>query len=178
MQIKYCEYSNTIRLMPQNYLIALNRGRWIMEPDLACPSKYVLVVTEVLKNHPCKYGSGETVINYANQLIAMYENETAPNYWNSGIFENKTEVKSKLLKLCAYRGADYSAPSEAIQDGAFYTLIENVDSELLKNKQLMNQFNDIANKTEHCINDGMSKIELVWVDKNNFVYEYMFELVK
>lgn len=83
--IVYCKGSNTIRLMPQNYLIANNKQRWLMEPDLACPSKFVLLVTEVLLNHPCKYGSGEFVIETCDTLIAMYENEKAPNYWNGGV---------------------------------------------------------------------------------------------
>lgn len=85
---------------------------------------------------------------------------------------------NKNVKLCVYRGADYSAPSEARQDGALYTLLENINFELLNNKELMNQFNDIANKTEHCINNGMSEIVLVWIDSRDHVCGYMFDLIK
>lgn len=84
-KIVYCEYTNTIRLMPQNYLIALNRGRWIMEPDLAVRSWFVLLVTEVLLNHPCKYGTGQFVIETCETLIHLYETDTKPNYWNGGV---------------------------------------------------------------------------------------------
>jgi hypothetical protein len=68
--------------MPQNYLIALNRGRWIMEPDLAVNKKFVLLVTEVLLNHFCKYGSGQLVVENCNELIKAYETDTNQNYWN------------------------------------------------------------------------------------------------
>lgn len=83
-KITHCEYTNTIRLRPYNYLIAYNRdGRWLMEPDLSCPHKYVLLVTQVLMTHACKYGKGDYVIQWCNGLIKILESDMGNNYFKN-----------------------------------------------------------------------------------------------
>lgn len=48
--------SDTIRQMPQNYMIAHNNGRvWLMEPDLAADVNLVIKVTVALMKFENKY---------------------------------------------------------------------------------------------------------------------------
>ena len=55
----YQETSETIRILPQNYLVAYNlNGRWICEPDLAVPEKMAVKCFRALLKHENKYGSG------------------------------------------------------------------------------------------------------------------------
>ena len=64
--------SGCIRIMPQNYLIAVNeRGvknpLWRMDPDLAAPIPMVLRVTEELLKYSAKYGTGENLLRLITQ---------------------------------------------------------------------------------------------------------------
>ena len=58
-EIVYCAYSETIRQMPQNYMIAhLARGYnslWYVDPDLAADPKIVCAVTLSLMEYENKY---------------------------------------------------------------------------------------------------------------------------
>ena len=47
-EIVYNEYTETIRQMPQNYMIAIKNGAWVMSPDLAADPKIVCAVTVAL----------------------------------------------------------------------------------------------------------------------------------
>lgn len=41
-KVEYCEYSNTIRLMPENYLLMVqHNSRWLFDFDAAVPAKIV-----------------------------------------------------------------------------------------------------------------------------------------
>jgi hypothetical protein len=55
----YCEGSNTIRTMPQNYIIAKNEsGRWVCDPDCAVPVKMAVHAMSVLHSYEAKYCDG------------------------------------------------------------------------------------------------------------------------
>jgi len=65
MKIIYQPESETIRQMPENYLLAhKTENRWICEPDLACNKKTAIKVFKLLLNHSVKYGSGDNLISY------------------------------------------------------------------------------------------------------------------
>ena len=55
----YCIKTETIRTMPTNYLVAYKRdGRWICEPDLACPIKMAIRCFKALRKFDNVYGTG------------------------------------------------------------------------------------------------------------------------
>lgn len=78
-----CTYSNTLRLMPENYLIASHKGsHWQLDPDLACPLQTVLLVSAALMQHEIKWSkiddckllaavTGENVRNYLEDSSSM-----------------------------------------------------------------------------------------------------------
>lgn len=54
--LSFCEYSQTIRQLPQNYLIARKSGiRWICEPDLSADKELCTRVFLELMNFDSKY---------------------------------------------------------------------------------------------------------------------------
>ncbi len=54
--LSYCDYSNTIRQFPENYLIASKKeNKWICEPDLAANKKLIFKVFKELLNYKSKY---------------------------------------------------------------------------------------------------------------------------
>ena len=54
--IAHCAYSNTIRQMPENYLLAVHReGAWKMDPDLAADKGIVVALTLSLMEHGNKW---------------------------------------------------------------------------------------------------------------------------
>jgi hypothetical protein len=64
MEIKHCEYSDTIRQFPQNYLIAYRTfNSWKCEPDLAADKKIATRCFLALFDYNTKYGSAENLIN-------------------------------------------------------------------------------------------------------------------
>lgn len=58
------ESTETIRTIPENYLVAHRHGgRWICEPDAAVPYKMALVVFKAIHtNHSLRYGSGLSLL--------------------------------------------------------------------------------------------------------------------
>jgi len=63
----YCDFSDTIRQMPQNHLIAHKAiNKWICDPDLAADIKLATKVFKALFIFDNKYGDGENLINYIN----------------------------------------------------------------------------------------------------------------
>ena len=57
--LSYCSYSNTIRQLPQNYLIASQTvNGWVCNPDLAADKNLATRVFLELFNYESKYGSG------------------------------------------------------------------------------------------------------------------------
>ena len=69
--IAYCKSSDTIRQMPENYILATRkyRGGWVMEPDLAADITFVLELTKVLMKHENKYGNPEKVIAAVKEKV-------------------------------------------------------------------------------------------------------------
>lgn len=79
------ENTQTLRLMPENYLVAIrpHAGRWILDPDAAVPVELVLKVQDVIhSNYDLKWGSGlrllaaltptwEGIENYASTQEAV-----------------------------------------------------------------------------------------------------------
>lgn len=54
--LSFCDYSQTIRQQPENYLIAAFNGtKWICEPDLAASKTLCTRVFLELMNHESKY---------------------------------------------------------------------------------------------------------------------------
>ena len=61
--LEYCEYSDTIRQMPENYCIAVRRyGRWYMVPDIACNQRLAVKVFKALFDFDTLYGSAENLL--------------------------------------------------------------------------------------------------------------------
>lgn len=68
---KYCEYSESIRQMPENYLIAHKSNRaWLCEPDLAANMDFATRVFRTINHsHANKYlATGEQIIEMALKL--------------------------------------------------------------------------------------------------------------
>ena len=54
--LSFCEYSQTIRQLPQNYVIAhISDRKWICEPDLAADKELCTRVFLELMNFESKY---------------------------------------------------------------------------------------------------------------------------
>lgn len=60
----YQQGSETIRQMPQNYLIAYKQyGRWVCEPDLASDKNLATRVFLALFDFDTKYGAGLNLLS-------------------------------------------------------------------------------------------------------------------
>lgn len=58
MKIVFQKESNTLRQMPENYLVAYfhpERNHWVMDQDLACDFKIASSVFKLLHKHENKY---------------------------------------------------------------------------------------------------------------------------
>lgn len=56
MRVKYCDYSTTIRQIPENYCLAVLHGSfWAMDPDLAADRALVVALTLSLMEHENKW---------------------------------------------------------------------------------------------------------------------------
>lgn len=63
----YDEYTDTIRQMPGNYMIARRRNiydYWIVDPDISANKNLATKVFLALFIFDLKYGKGETIIKY------------------------------------------------------------------------------------------------------------------
>lgn len=70
-QLVYQETTDTIRQMPENYLIAHRQnGRWVSDPDLgACPLLCMSVYSTITHSHANKYtATGEQIVDMATKL--------------------------------------------------------------------------------------------------------------
>jgi len=61
----YCESTDTIRLMPQNYLVARKYHRgWIVDADMAVPVELASKVFHVVHTeHSTRYGTGPYLLS-------------------------------------------------------------------------------------------------------------------
>jgi hypothetical protein len=77
----YCDKTDTIRLMPSNYLVAHRQyNRWVCEPDLAVPVDMAVKCFKAIMKHENKYGDG------LNLLAAITPNDKPePLYIVQGI---------------------------------------------------------------------------------------------
>jgi len=64
----YCEYSGTIRQMPQNYMIAYqanagtNYAYWVCTPDIAADVELSVKVFKALFDFDIRHGSAENLL--------------------------------------------------------------------------------------------------------------------
>lgn len=68
---KYCEYSESIRQMPENYLVAhKSNGSWKCEPDLAADMEFCTKVFRTINHsHANKWlATGQQIIDMALKL--------------------------------------------------------------------------------------------------------------
>lgn len=62
--LTYCTYSETIRQMPQNYLIASKKlGYWMIDFDISADINLVLRVTKALTTYESRYGDGLNLLS-------------------------------------------------------------------------------------------------------------------
>lgn len=74
-------------------------------------------------------------------------------------------VPLEYYLLQVYRGADFDESyTAAREDGAVYDLGVRVSIEELKNTDLLSSYLRIGNRTERCINDGQSNIQMLLVN--------------
>jgi hypothetical protein len=67
--LTYQEGSETIRQMPENYLIAKKHlNRWITDPDMACNKTLATKVFLALFDFDTAYGTGKKVLETANKI--------------------------------------------------------------------------------------------------------------
>ena len=70
--IVYNEYTDTIRQMPENYLIARRRNKynyWIVDPDMAADQNLATEVFLALFIFDLKYESGPTVVKHLSASL-------------------------------------------------------------------------------------------------------------
>lgn len=84
----YQQNSETIRQMPQNYLIAFKReNRWVCEPDLAADKELSTRVFNALWDYNTKYGSGLNLLSKVTsnsefkKLYPMKKLQTTLNFF-------------------------------------------------------------------------------------------------
>lgn len=69
--VAYKEQSETIRLFPQNYLIAFDRGgRWIIDPDKAIPEDLAVEFFKVYMRLP--HSGGVSFVKALNEVLQSY----------------------------------------------------------------------------------------------------------
>lgn len=89
--LEYCDYSKTIRQMPENFIVAqqedenTNTPYWVCIPDLAVDIDLSTKVFQALLDFGCKYGSG----------LNLLERVTYMKHKNLSIQYNNLEEKIK-----------------------------------------------------------------------------------
>lgn len=74
--ISFDAYTNTIRQMPQNYLIARRpSGAWILDPDSAANKHVVMACALTLLNHDVKFGDGPSFKRIAESNLKELQYE-------------------------------------------------------------------------------------------------------
>jgi len=69
-RITYCEYSNTIRLMPQNHLVASHNGsHWICDSDSAIDRKLLLEVFSTIIYDGYRFRKAEDIVEKLNCFL-------------------------------------------------------------------------------------------------------------
>jgi hypothetical protein len=69
MEIIYQKGTETIRQMPENYLLAHRTfGRWVCDPDIAANKEICTTIFLELFNYDSRYGSGEKLLETLKAL--------------------------------------------------------------------------------------------------------------
>jgi hypothetical protein len=69
-QFKFYLGSNTIRLMPQNYMVAFQSyGHWIVDPDAAIDDKLAAKIFITLRKGELKFGHPDKCVTALNSLL-------------------------------------------------------------------------------------------------------------
>lgn len=98
-----------------------------------------------------------------DEQLAFIEGVEAVNSLPGIHHYNAVPLEYYLLQV--YRGADYDESyTAAREDGAVYDLGVRVSIEELKNTDLLSSYLRIGNRTERCINDGQSNIQMLLVN--------------
>lgn len=67
-EFKYCQYSATIRLMPENYMIASKeKGHWICDTDAAIEDDDAAEIYVIIRN--CKFDKTDKIVNKLNAWL-------------------------------------------------------------------------------------------------------------
>lgn len=84
-----CSKTKTIRVMPTNLMIARHNGQhWVMDPDIAAPLDFVLLVQTALMEHTLKWSKCDdlkllaavTGKDSAEKLTTMKENRVIEQF--------------------------------------------------------------------------------------------------
>lgn len=67
---EYCSYSNTVRLMPENYMVTFHHGgKWVCDPDTGMPYRLRMdVFSTMTTSHNLRWGSGEDLAAALNKI--------------------------------------------------------------------------------------------------------------
>lgn len=72
-QFVYNVYSDTVRKMPENYLVAHRvNGRWTVDPDKALDTEIACICFRIVfDSHPLTYGSGDVLASKLNSRMGF-----------------------------------------------------------------------------------------------------------
>lgn len=106
--LTYQETNETIRQMPQNYIIAEKiNGKWICDPDPAADKKLVLrVFNELFDNHNSRWGTGLNLLSKVTpnkefncpEWVTVVTKKTVKELWSQENVNN-SNPKVKAVKL-------------------------------------------------------------------------------
>ena len=70
-KLEYCESSQTLRLLPNNYLLAQKQNRsWICAPDAAIPDELAQATFKaIFACHDIKWGEPELLLKHLNSVL-------------------------------------------------------------------------------------------------------------
>lgn len=68
----FCKGSDTIRIMPQNYVLLRRRDSWDLWADMAAPLTAVVAASVAITRHDIKWGAGENLALHLNAAMPFY----------------------------------------------------------------------------------------------------------
>jgi len=147
MKIIYQESTQTIRQMPENYLIAyrteLKNGcnRWICEPDLSVNKGLCILVFTLLLDFDNKYGSGENLLNKIQDLPLKerFENWFAgkKNILSLTVNEESFNISGLIFNIYGWGFSDDEAQES---DSGI-----DVEDTIFSNKKIYETFKKLVN---------------------------------
>ena len=96
----YNAASDTIRLMPQNYIVASrhNAGYWVIDPDLALKDDVATVFFVIGREHNARWGLAQNLVeklNIALEKHLLESNKTTESKQQEKIIANATSFVSE-----------------------------------------------------------------------------------